>query len=100
MARTKPVKSAVEILRREIGLQQGEFAKRVRLSRRTIQETEYGAPLSWKSANAISDTFNVSQEWLMANDLNAPMVDAINGKPWSPKEMGRVQKAKITDDPE
>jgi DNA-binding XRE family transcriptional regulator len=100
MARTKPVKSVVEILRRELGLMQGEFADRVGLSRRTIQENEYGAPLSWKSAKAISDTFNVSQEWLMANDLNAPMVDAIHGKPWSPKEMGRVQKAKITDDPE
>jgi DNA-binding XRE family transcriptional regulator len=74
MARTKPVKSVVEILRRELGLMQGEFADRVGLSRRTIQENEYRAPLSWKSAKAISDTFNVSQEWLMANDLNAPMV--------------------------
>src|ERR1700736_19963 len=100
MVRTKPIKSVVEILRRELGLQQGEFAKRVGLSRRTIQENEYGAPLSWKSAKAISDAFNVSQEWLMANDLNAPMVDAIHGNPWSPKEMGRVQRGKITDDPE
>jgi DNA-binding XRE family transcriptional regulator len=100
MARTKPIKNVVELLRKEIGLQQGEFAKRVGLSRRTIQETEYGAPLSWKSAKAISDTFNVSQEWLMANDLNAPMVDAIDGKPWSQKEKDRVQRAKVTDDPE
>ena len=100
MPRTKPIKSVVEILRRELGLQQGEFADRIGLSRRTIQEVEYGAPLSWKSAKAISDTFNVSEEWLMANDLNAPMVDATRGKPWSPKEKGKVQKAKITDDPE
>jgi DNA-binding XRE family transcriptional regulator len=100
MARTKPVKSVVEILRRELGLLQGEFADRVGLSRRTIQQTEYGGPLSWKSAKAISDAFNVSHEWLMENDLDAPMVDAIHGKPWSAKEMGRVQKAKITDDPE
>jgi transcriptional regulator with XRE-family HTH domain len=100
MPRTKPVKSVVEILRRKLGLQQREFADRVGLSRRTIQEVEYGTPLSWKSAKAISDIFNVSEEWLMANDLNAPMVDAIDGKPWSHKQMGRVQKAKITDDPE
>jgi DNA-binding XRE family transcriptional regulator len=100
MPRTKPIKNVVEVLRRELGLQQGEFAKRVGLSRRTIQETEYGAPLSWKSAKAISDTFNVSHEWLMANDLNAPMVDAIHGRQWNKKEKGRVQKAKITDDPE
>ena len=90
----------MEILRRELGLQQEEFAERVSLSRRTIQESEYGGPLSWKSAKAISDAFNVSQEWLMANDLNAPMVDAIDGKAWSHKQMGRVQKAKLTDDPE
>lgn len=100
MPKTKPTKSVVEILRRKLGLQQGEFAERVGLSRRTIQEVEYGSPLSWKSAKAISDTFNVSGEWLMANDLNAPIVDAIKGKPWSPKEMGKVQRAKVTDDPE
>lgn len=100
MARTKPLKSTVEILRRKLGIQQGEFAVRVGLSRRTIQEIEYGAPLSWKSAKAISDAFNVSAEWLMANDLKAPMVDAIEGNPWSPKGMDKVQKAKITDDPE
>jgi DNA-binding XRE family transcriptional regulator len=100
MPRTKPVKSVVEILRRELGFQQGEFAERVGLSRRTIQQTEYGGPLSWKSAKAISDTFNVSQEWLMGNDLKAPMVDAIHGKPWSRKDKDKVKKAKATDDPE
>jgi DNA-binding XRE family transcriptional regulator len=100
MPKTKPIINVVEVLRREVGLQQGEFAERVGLSRRTIQEIEYGAPLGWKSAKAISDTFNVSQEWLMANDLKAPMVNAIDGRPWSHKEKGRVQKAKITDDPE
>ncbi|SRR5258707_2965256 len=100
MARTKPIRSVVEVLRNRLGLLQGAFADRVGLSRRTIQEVEYGAPLSWKSAKAISDAFNVSEEWLMANDQNAPLVDAIHGKPWSPKEMGRVQRAKITDDPE
>ena len=71
MTRTKPLKSTVEILRRELGLQQGEFAGRVGLSRRTVQEIEYGAPLSWKSAKAVSEAFNVSKEWLMANDLKA-----------------------------
>ena len=100
MPRTKPIRSVVEVLRNRLGLLQGAFADRVGLSRRTIQEVEYGAPLSWKSAKAISDAFNVSEEWLMANDQNAPLVDAIHGKPWSPKEMGRVQRAKITDDPE
>jgi transcriptional regulator with XRE-family HTH domain len=100
MARTKPIRSVVEVLRNRLGLLQGEFAERVGLSRRTIQEVEYGAPLTWKSAKAISDALNVSEEWLMANDLNAPMVDAIHGKPWSPKGMGKVQRAKVTDDPE
>ena len=100
MPKTKSLKSTVEILRRELGFQQGEFSKRVGLSRRTVQEIEYGAPLSWKSAKAISDAFNVSKEWLMANDLNAPMVDAIHGKPWSQKGKDKVQKAKITDDPD
>ena len=100
MPKTKTVKSVVEVLRRELGLQQGEFAERVGLSRRTIQELEYGAPLTWKSAKAISDTFNVSLEWLMANDLNAPIVDAAQGKDWNKKEKDRVQKSKLTDDPE
>ena len=63
------------MLRRKLGFQQGEFARRVGLSRRTIQEVEYGARLSWKSAKAISDAFNVSEEWLMANDLEKPILD-------------------------
>jgi transcriptional regulator with XRE-family HTH domain len=100
VARTKSVKSVVEVLRIKLGLHQNEFAERVGLSRRTLQNIEYGAPLSWKSAKAISDAYNVSQEWLMVNDPSSPMVDAIDGRPWSHKEMGRVQKAKITDDPE
>jgi DNA-binding XRE family transcriptional regulator len=73
MPKTKPVKSVVEILRRELGLQQGEFADRVGLSRRTIQEIEYGAILSWKSARSISLQFNVNANWLMENDLSQPI---------------------------
>jgi DNA-binding XRE family transcriptional regulator len=93
MPRTKPVKSVVEILRRELGLQQGEFAERVGLSRRTIQEIEYGAPLSWKSARAITAEFNVSPDWLMQNDPSKP-ITTISGAPWSEKERNNLQPLK------
>ena len=93
MPRTKPVKSVVEILRRELGLQQGEFADRVGLSRRTIQEIEYGAPLSWKSARAISVEFNVRPDWLMKNDPSEPMT-TISGAPWSLKRRENLRDFK------
>ena len=83
----------VEILRRELGLQQGEFADRVGLSRRTIQELEYGAPLSWKSARAISLQFNVNADWLMQNNLGQP-VTTISGKPWTARERNNLQPLK------
>jgi DNA-binding XRE family transcriptional regulator len=93
MPRTKPVKSVVEILRRELGLRQGEFAERVGLSRRSIQEVEYGAALSWKSARAISLQFNVDANWLMQNDLGQP-ITTISGKPWTQKGRDNLQPLK------
>jgi DNA-binding XRE family transcriptional regulator len=93
MPRTKPIKSVVEILRRELGLQQGEFAERVGLSRRTIQEIEYGGPLSWKSARAISMEFNVRPDWLMKNDPDQPMT-TISGAHWSPKHRKNLRDIK------
>lgn len=98
MAKTKPLKSTVEILRKKLGLRQGEFAERVGLSRRTVQEIEYGAPLSWKSARAISLQFNISADWLMANDLDAPMVSA-TGEPWSLKTQSGLQRVLRSLDP-
>jgi DNA-binding XRE family transcriptional regulator len=98
MARTKPVKSVVEVLRRKLGLHQDEFAKRVGLSRRTLQNLEYGSPLSWKNARAISLQFNVSADWLMANDPSAPMITE-GGEPWSLKTQGKLQRALKAVDP-
>ena len=91
MARTKPVKSVVEVLRLKLGLHQDEFADRVGISRRTLQNIEYGALLSWKSARAISLQFNISEDWLMANDPDAPMVTE-SGKPWTLKTQGNIQR--------
>ena len=93
MPRTKPIRSVVEVLRRELGLQQGEFANRVGLSRRTIQEIEYGAPLSWKSARAITAEFNVNPNWLLKNDPDEPMT-TVSGAPWLPKERNNLQPLK------
>jgi transcriptional regulator with XRE-family HTH domain len=98
MTRTKPVKSVVEVLRRKLGLHQEEFAERVGLSRRTLQNIEYGAPLSWKSARGISLQFNISGDWLMANDPDAPMVTE-TGEPWTPKTQGKLQRALRSIDP-
>ena len=88
MPRKKPtpqVKHVVTLLRQELGLRQEEFAERAGLSRRTLQNVEYGKALSWKSARAISLQFNVKPDWLMKNDPNQPMT-TISGKPWSQKE--------------
>ena len=98
MARTKPVKSVVEVLRRKLGLHQDEFAERVTLSRRTLQNIEYGTPLSWKNARAISLQFNISADWLMANDPSAPMVTE-TGEPWSLKTQGKLPRALKAVDP-
>jgi DNA-binding XRE family transcriptional regulator len=98
MARTKPVKSVVEVLRRKLGLHQDEFAERVGLSRRTLQNLEYGASLRWKNARAICLQFNVSADWLMANDPDAPMVTD-TGEPWSLKTQGKLQRALKAMDP-
>jgi transcriptional regulator with XRE-family HTH domain len=98
MARTKPVKSVVEVLRRKLGFHQDEFAERVGLSRRTLQNLEYGSSLSWKNARAISLQFNVSADWLMTNDTTAPMVTE-TGEPWSLKTQGKLQRALKAVDP-
>jgi DNA-binding XRE family transcriptional regulator len=98
VARTKPIKSVVEVLRRKLGLHQDEFAERVGLSRRTLQNIEYGAPLSWKNARAISLQFNISADWLLANNPDAPMVTD-TGEPWSLKTQGKLQRALKAVDP-
>jgi transcriptional regulator with XRE-family HTH domain len=87
------VKHVVTLLRQELGLRQEEFAKRVGLSRRTLQNVEYGKALSWKSARAITEQFNVSPDWLMQNDPSKPMT-TISGKPWSHKERNNLQPFK------
>ncbi len=87
------VKHVVTLLRRELGLRQEEFAERVGLSRRTLQNIEYGKALSWKSARAITEQFNVSPNWLMKNDPDQPMT-TISGKPWSPKERNNLHPLK------
>jgi transcriptional regulator with XRE-family HTH domain len=87
------VKHVVTLLRRELGLRQEEFAERVGLSRRTLQNIEYGNALSWKSARAITEQFNVSPDWLMQNDPDQPMT-TISGKPWSPKERNNLHPLK------
>jgi transcriptional regulator with XRE-family HTH domain len=87
------VKHVVTLLRRELGLRQEEFAERVGLSRRTLQNIEYGNALSWKSARAITEQFNVSPDWLMQNDPSKPMT-TISGKPWSHKERNNLQPLK------
>jgi transcriptional regulator with XRE-family HTH domain len=87
------VKHVVTLLRKKLGLHQDEFAKRVGLSRRTLQNIEYGKALSWKSARAITEQFNVSPDWLMKNDPSEPMT-TISGKPWSQKERNNLHPLK------
>ena len=93
---TPDVKHVVTLLRRKLGLRQEEFAERVGISRRTLQNIEYGTALSWKSARAISLQFNVNANWLMKNDLNQPMT-TVSGKPWSLKERNSLQPLKNRD---
>jgi transcriptional regulator with XRE-family HTH domain len=98
MAKNDP-KSVIEILRKELGLHQGEFAERVGLSRRTVQNIEYGkATLSRKIAWAICRQFNVSQDWLMANDPTQPMVTD-GGKPWTLKDREKLHQFLDAVDP-
>jgi len=87
------VKHVVILLRRELGLHQDEFAERVGLSRRTLQNIEYGQSLSWKSARAITEQFNVNPNWLMKNDQDQPMT-TLSGEPWSARERNNLQSLK------
>jgi transcriptional regulator with XRE-family HTH domain len=96
MPRKKPtpeVKHVVTLLRTRLKLHQDEFAQRAGLSRRTLQNIEYGKALSWKSARAISLQFNVKPDWLMKNDPDQPMT-TISGAPWSPKYRNNLQDLK------
>jgi transcriptional regulator with XRE-family HTH domain len=96
MPRKKPtpqVRHVVTLLRQELGLHQEEFAKRAGLSRRTLQNVEYGKALSWKSARAISMEFNVRPDWLMKNDPDQPMT-TISGARWSPKHRKNLRDFK------
>jgi transcriptional regulator with XRE-family HTH domain len=82
-------KHVLTVLRKKLGLRQTEFAERVGLSRRTLQNVEYGQPLSRKSAAIIAERFNVSIDWLLANDANRPMMTAL-GEAWTHQERRKV----------
>src|SRR5258707_11266689 len=61
-------------LRSQLGLYQREFAKRVGLSQRTIQDVERGIlKLSRRSAIKVSEGTGVSVEWLLDNDSRKPI---------------------------
>lgn len=84
-------KHVLTLLRKKLGLRQIEFAERVGLSRRTLQNIEYGQPLSRKSAGIIAERFNVSIEWLLANDPSRPMTTAL-GEAWTHKGREKVSE--------
>lgn len=72
-------------LRQTIGMSQAEFAELLGVSKSTIVAIE--APsgrlrLSHRLAQLIQDETDVSVDWLLANDLKAPMVDA-GGDPYT-----------------
>ena len=75
--RPSPKLHVVALLRLQLGMTQGQFAKKVGCSRETIQSVEllrFKRGISEKLAGAISSFTGVSMSWLEANDLTAPPV--------------------------
>lgn len=90
MPRASKAKHVVVKLRKGLGLQQKELAKRCGIPLRTFQDIERGVfRLSRQKAFAISANTGVSADWLLENDPKAPITN-VDGKAWSQKDRQRV----------
>lgn len=68
------MENRVEQLRREIGLSQGEFAKRIRVSRQTVSSIENGRyNPSLELAFTISDFFGKPIEDIFLHERSDPI---------------------------
>ncbi len=73
-------------LREELGgLYQREFAERVGLHWRTVQDIERRGRISRRNAIKISEKTGVSSDWLLQNDPSLE-IKSVSGKRWSNKD--------------
>ena len=84
-------------LRKKLSDTQEGFAKRVSLSRRTIQNVEQNGHITKDVALRIAAAVGVSAEWLIRNNLKEPPKTP-DGRLWSPREY-RVIKNRATSWP-
>jgi DNA-binding XRE family transcriptional regulator len=97
--RPSGLKHALAVLRVFLGMRQKELAELVGRSTRTIQAVEVGPlVLSESLAREISAKTGASLDWLMRNDVDAPIVDT-EGKPYTKEtyERARAGEFNITD---
>jgi transcriptional regulator with XRE-family HTH domain len=73
---------AVRQLREFLGLQQSEFADKIGINLESLKSIELGRrKLSESNAQLIVEKTEVSNEWLLANDPNLPMLN-MRGQPY------------------
>ena len=101
--RTSPMRHTLAVLRSTIGLGQKGMAELVDCSTRTIQAIELHSPdtpglkLSERLAYEISVKTGVSLEWLMKDDVEAPILGR-NGKPYTLEAYERTRAGEIGGD--
>lgn len=58
------MKDRIKLLRKELGLNQGEFASKIEVSQGSITAWERGAPIPQSRIQAICREFHARREWL------------------------------------
>lgn len=96
--RLSPLRHSLAVLRSFLGLTQKEMADLVECSTPTIQAIELGKlKLSEKLGVTLAAKTGVSLDWLMRNDVTAPIVDP-RGEPYT-KESFEFNRANDFADP-
>ena len=85
----------LSVLRRELGMNQSDFAWLVGCSASHIQAVEIRRlPLTERVAMRIFAETGVSPDWLLANDFNRPMIEGGNGVLYTKACYERMQAKK------